>query len=221
MNILEAIKGRASCRAFLAKPVDREIIHAILEAARFAPSGTNTQPWQVAVVTEGALQRVSAAILQAHQQQTMNPDYQYYPREWFDPYKSRRFACGMALYGALNIQRDDKLRRQQVWELNYQFFGAPVGLFIFIDKRLATGSFMDTGMFIQTIMLAAREFGLETCPQAALAEYPDVVRQQLQLDDNTIILCGMALGYPDRAHAINQYRTQREEVDHFTLWYSE
>lgn len=220
MDIVTAIKGRACCRAFLDKPVARETVTAVLEAARWAPSGVNAQPWQVCVVSGASKQQLSAKILEAFRAgESANPDYPYYPSDWFEPYKSRRFACGMALYGALDIKREDKQRRQEVWELNYQFFHAPVGLFFLLDKRLERGSLFDYGMFVQNVMLAARQFELETCPQAALAEYPDIVRQQLGLNDNWLVVCGMAMGYPDRDQAINQYRTEREAVDEFTSWF--
>ncbi len=220
LDVIDAIKHRASVRAFLPTPVARTTLHAILDAARWAPSGVNTQPWQVAVVGGECKQRISAALIQQHRAAVAaNPDYQYYPTDWFEPYKSRRFACGMALYGALDIARDDRARRQQVWEMNYAFFGAPVALFFLVDARLALGSWLDNGMFLQNVMLAARGYGLETCPQAALAEYPDTVRQLLSLTPEHRVICGMALGYADHTQAINQYRTERMPVDAFTEWH--
>lgn len=220
MDIVSAIEGRACVRAYLDKPVSSELINNILNSARWTPSGSNTQPWQVAVVTGQSKQKVTKAILAARKQgQAPNPDYFYYPQVWRDPYKSRRFQCGMALYSALHIERDDRARREQVWEWNYNFFDAPVGLLFFIDADLETGSWMDMGMFLQNVMLLARAQGLETCPQAALAEYPDCVRAVLQRSPQQKLLCGMALGYADWSHPINQYRTTRETVEQFTQWY--
>ncbi len=220
MNVIEAMKNRISTRAYLDKPVDREAIEQILDAARWAPSGVNTQPWQVAVVRGEVLRQLSEEFLRlAAEGVKPAPDYDYYPGEWIDPYKQRRFKCGMDLYKALDIGREDKEKRLQAALNNYRFFGAPVSLFFFIDKRMGKGSWLDMGMFIQNVMLAAREYGLGTCPQASTADYPDVVREKLGVSGQNLLLCGMALGYPDEAHPVNQYRTAREDVDAFCQWY--
>ncbi len=220
MNIIDAIKGRKSYRAFLAKDVDNKILYQVLEAARFAPSGTNTQPWHVNIVKGETKKKITDAILLARKNnQAPNPDYEYYPTQWIDPYKSRRFACGMALYGALDIKREDTEKRQRVWDLNYQFFGAPVGILITIDDILEQGSWFDLGMFFQNLMLGLREYGLESCPQASLAEYPDIVREILNIEHQQKIVCGLSVGYPDKSKPINQYQTEREAVDSFTAWF--
>ncbi|MDF1755483.1 MAG: nitroreductase family protein [Verrucomicrobiales bacterium] len=220
MDLLEAIKGRASTRAFLDRPVAKETIHEVLEAARWAPSGTNTQPWQVAVVAGEIKEQISNKIVEKFTAgEESAKDYQYYPETFTEPYRSRRVACGKALYGALGIERKDRERRKQQWVANYHGFGAPVELFIFIDGGLEKGSWVDMGMFIQNIMLAARAFDLETCAQAAMAEYPDIVRNALDIPDSLKLICGIAIGYPDRDDPVNQYRTEREEVDRFTNWY--
>jgi nitroreductase len=220
MEVLEAMHRRASTRAYLDKPVDRATIESILEAARWAPSGTNAQPWQVAVVVGETKRRLSEALLAERKAgNPENPDYSYYPKQWNEPYKSRRVACGLALYQALKIGRDDKDARLKSWNNNYHFFGAPVGLFFFLDRSLEKGSWVDMGMFIENVMLAALSFGLATCPQAALAEYPDIVRRLLNVPDTRALLCGMALGYPDSAAPVNNYRTAREPVAGFTAWH--
>lgn len=220
MELITAMKARQSIRAFLERDVEQEKIHAILDAARWAPSGVNMQPWQVAVVRGDSKRRIGEAIIAAHDAgQTETPDYQYYPSEWFDPYKSRRKATGLALYGALNIGREDTQARIDAWNNNYRFFGAPVGLLVFIDRRLAQGSWIDTGMFLQNIMLAAENEGLATCPQASLAEYPNIVRDILGIDQQMALVCGLSLGYPDPQAAVNAYRTPREPVEAFTTWY--
>lgn len=220
MDVIDAIRGRLSTRAYLDKAVSQSQVETILEAARWAPSGVNTQPWHVSVVAGEQKKKICGEIIQAYTDGiAAHPEYQYYPEEWFEPYKSRRFACGMALYGALNIAREDKTKRRENWMQNYRFFDAPVGLFIWIDKKLGIGSWMDLGMFIQNIMLAARGVGLETCPQAAMAEYPDIVHEQLKVPDSLSLVCGMALGFADYEHPVNNYRTDRDSVDNFTSWY--
>jgi nitroreductase len=220
MDVIESITQRASTRAFLDEPVAPETVDAILDAARWAPSGANTQPWRVAVVSGSTQRSIGDAIIEARDAGLQeNPDYTYYPGEWFEPYKSRRLDCGLALYGALGIRREDKERRKAAWYDNYRFFGAPVGLLFFLERQLSKGSWVDMGMFIQNVMLAAMAHQLATCPQASLAEYPDIVRDILGVPDSLALVCGMALGYPDRSAPVNNYRTTREPVSAFTSWY--
>lgn len=192
----------------------------VLETAKWAPSGVNTQPWHVAILGKIARESISSAIIDARNQAIPeNPDYHYYPEHWVEPYKSRRKACGLALYSALDIKIDEPEKRKAQWYRNYSFFDAPVGFIFYIDKNLDKGSWMDMGMFIQNVMLAARAVGLETCPQAALAEYPDIIRKTLTLSEDFHIVCGMALGYADWSHPVNSYRTERENIENFTKWY--
>jgi len=209
-------------RAFLDKPVEREAIDRILDAARHAPSGANTQPWQVAMVSgrkkQDIQEKMEAAFRSGKRGQA---DYQYYPVEWKPPYKDRRRACGLQLYSALNITREDKDRQADQWAANYRAFDAPVALFFFMDAELATGSFMDFGMFLQSLMLAAVEEGLATCPQAALGEYPEIVKQELDYPQESILICGMALGYEDEHAVVNSYRTPREDVHTFTRFFDD
>lgn len=220
MQLLDAMKKRQSTRAFLDREVPRETIHAILDAARWAPSGVNMQPWKVAVVQGRTKQRLGEAIIAAREAgEEENPDYRYYPEEWFEPYKGRRRETGMALYGALGIGRDDQRKRLDAWYNNYRFFGAPVGLLVFLDRRLGQGSWIDIGIFIQNILLAAEDAGLATCPQASLGEFPDIAREILGIEQQWALACGISLGYPDPDAAVNGYRTPREPVEHFTHWY--
>lgn len=219
MDVLEAIKDRKSTRAFLNKDVTQETIETILNIARFAPSGVNTQPWKVVAINGELKHKIGNEIIKNREENIPpNPDYNYYPTTWFDPYKSRRKACGLALYSSIGITLEDTIGRKKAWYRNYKFFDAPVGLFFFIEANLDKGSWLDMGMFIQNVMLAARGFGLETCPQAAMAEYPDIVRVNLNITKDYHLICGMALGYPDLTDPINQYRTQREDVDVFTTF---
>jgi nitroreductase len=220
MDVLEAMRSRKSTRAYLYKPVARETVEAVLESARWAPSGVNIQPWRVAVVTGATKERISTDMLAARETgQPEKPDYTYYPAQWEEPYKSRRKASGLALYAALKISKDDTLARLKAWNNNYRFFGAPVGLLFFVDRALAQGAWVDMGMFIENVMLAARAHGLDTCPQASMAEYPDIVRGILNVPATHALICGMALGYGDTGAAANSYRTEREPVSAFTTWH--
>jgi nitroreductase len=221
MNVSDALRQRKSTRAFLATPVPHEKILAALDAARFAPSGVNAQPWQVAVVSGEKKNELTRALEEEFRNNGLGEmDYHYYPLEWHDPYKKRRVACGAQLYAALGIERHDKTRRLEQWIANYRAFGAPVVLFFFIDKQLQKGSYMDFGMFLQSLMLAAVEEGLATCAQAALGQYPQLVKKALGYDPDTVLLCGMALGYEDTAAPVNNYRTEREVVATFTRFFT-
>lgn len=220
LTVSDAIKARHSARAFLDKAIDEKHIYHILDIARRAPSGVNTQPWQVSVVSGQTKQTLEAKMLaQFNAGQRGEMQYQYYPKTWVPPYKQRRVETGKQLYGALNIAREDKEKQRQQWAANYRAFDAPVALFFWIDKVLETGSYLDYGMFLQNIMLLATEQGLSTCPQGALGEYPDIVRQTLKVSDDKILLGGMAIGYEDNNHPVNQYRTEREPVEHFTQFF--
>ena len=221
MEVTDAIRNRKSTRAFLDKPVSEELISDILECARWAPSGVNSQPWHVAIVTGETKLKVGKALVKLRTDGAkVRQDYEYYPTQIEEPYIARKRACGHALYNALGIKRNDIEKRKAQWMKNYHGFDSPVTLLFFVDAILEKGSWVDVGMFIQTVMLAARGFGLETCPQAALAEYPDVIRNILNIADSKKLICGMALGYADYDDPSYQYRTERESVENFTRWYS-
>ena len=221
MEVTEAIRNRKSTRAFLPKPVDKKLIKDILECARWAPSGVNSQPWQVAVVFEETKNKLANALAKCRANgESARQDYDYYSTKIEEPYLSRKKACGKALYTALKIQKDDIKKRKEQWMKNYYSFDAPVVLYFFIDEILETGSWVDCGMFIQNVMLAARGFGLETCAQAALAEYPNVVRNILKINDTKKLICGMALGHANYQDTSYQYRTEREPVETFTSWFN-
>ncbi len=221
MNIINALQQRKSVRAFLNKDVEEEQINAILTAASLAPSGANIQPWQVAVVkgdTKCALQTEIENKFRMGDKG--KADYQYYPEKWVEPYKSRRIACGLQMYSTLKVQREDKQRQQDLWAANYRAFDAPVMLFFFMDGDMQTGSFMDYGMFLQSIMLVAVEHGLATCPQASVADYSEVVKTILDYPQDTILLCSMALGYEDTEALVNSYKTPRVSVNSFAKYYN-
>lgn len=220
MEIIEAIKSRHSVRAYLAKEVEQEKIDRVLDAARFAPSGVNTQPWQVAVVRGESKQKLQQELESAFRSgEQPQMDYQYYPDGWEEPYKARRKSCGLKLYGAVGIGRDDKQKQIDQRAANFRAFDAPVMLLFFMDPIMSTGSYLDYGMFLQSVMLAAAGEGLATCPQASVTEYPAIAKEQLGYPEDSVLLCGMALGYEDESAVINQYRTERESVDGFTRYF--
>jgi nitroreductase len=218
-----ALITRRSIRAFLPTPVPRAEIEAILEAAGRAPSGTNTQPWKVYVVTGESLARLSRDLVAAYddpQRDTLyREEYPYYPQRWVSPYLDRRRKIGWDLYGLLGIEKGDKARMHEQHAQNYRFFGAPVGLFFTIDRVLERGSWLDYGMFLQAIMTAARGRGLDTCPQAAFTQFHRVIGEHLGLEANEQLVCGMSLGYADEHALVNSLRTEREPVERFVRFF--
>ncbi len=218
--ILMAISTRRSVRAFLPDAVAPELIRTILSTAARAPSGNNIQPWQVHVVTGDTRERLSSALLAAFNANApMQPDYQYYPSTWRDPYLSRRRESGWSLYKLLGIQKGDKALSKEQHSRNFTFFGAPAVIYITIDSDMGQGSWLDVGMFIQALMTAARGLGLHTCPQVALVGYPDVVRKELAISPDKILVCGISLGYEDTAHPANKLRTTRASVNEFSVFH--
>ena len=224
--VLAAIETRRSVRGYLPRAVPRETIERILAAARHAPSGTNTQPWHVHVV-QGAVRDALCAEVQAKRtaepgrERDDSPDmeYHYYPKVFREPYLARRRALGWALYAAAGIAKGDRAASWAFTARNYDFFGAPTGLFFFVDRDLETGSWLDVAMFIQNVMIAARGLGLHTCSQAAWCWFHDVVRGHLGLGEEKVLIAGMALGWEDPAEPVNALRPAREPVEVFTTWH--
>jgi len=216
----QAIVSRQSIRGFLPRPVPTALIRRILDAAARAPSGSNIQPWKVHVVTGARRDALSQALLQAHaRNEPERREYQYYPVNWRSPYLDRRRETGWGLYSLLGIQKGDREASSQQHARNYVFFDAPCVLLFTIDNDMDKGSWLDYGMFLQNIMIMARGCGLDTCPQAALANYPDIIKQQLGIPDDQIVVCGISLGYQDPDEPVNQYRTTRVPVDEFTVFH--
>ena len=214
-----AITSRRSIRAFLPAPVARADIEAILEVAARAPSGTNTQPWKVHVLTGAAKQRLSDRILAAYadpaQAREHVEEYAYYPREWVSPFIDRRRKVGWDLYALLGLTRDNKAGMAAQHGRNYRFFDAPVGMIFTIDRIMEQGSWLDYGMFLQNIMVAARGRGLDTCPQAAFTQFHRIISDELGLPENQMVVCGMSLGYADPDKVENTLVTEREPVSSF------
>ncbi|AKU24189.1 nitroreductase [Massilia sp. NR 4-1] len=214
-----AITSRRSIRAFLPTPLAREDIEQILQVAARAPSGTNVQPWRVHVLTGAAKAELSRRILAAYhdpqQAATHTEPYAYYPRQWVAPYIDRRRKVGWDLYALLGLTREDKAGMAAQHGRNYAFFDAPVGLIFTIDNIMEQGSWLDYGMFLQNIMVAARGRGLDTCPQAAFTQYHRIISEYLRLPDNETVVCGMALGYADPSKIENTLVTERVPVAEF------
>ncbi|MBK1687950.1 nitroreductase [Rubrivivax gelatinosus] len=214
-----AIASRRSIRAFRPDPVPRETVERILEVASRAPSGTNVQPWKVTVLSGAAKARLSARIRAAYDDPAERArhaeEYDYYPAEWVSPYIERRRKVGWDLYGLLGIAKSDKARMHAQHGRNYAFFDAPVGLIFTIARVLGQGSWLDYGMFLQNVMVAARARGLDTCPQAAFTQFHRIVADELALPDSEMLVCGMALGYADPEAPENALVTEREPVAGF------
>ncbi len=214
-----AITSRRSLRAYLPTPVSRETIEDILRVASRAPSGTNTQPWKVYVLTGERLQDLSRQILEAFddpaQAATHREEYAYYPTQWQPPYIDRRRKVGWDLYGLLGIGKTDKEHMHAQHGRNYRFFDAPVGLMFTIDRIMEKGSWLDYGMFLQNIMVAARARGLDTCPQAAFTQFHKIIMPAIGASADEMLVCGMSLGHADPAAIENSLVTEREPVAGF------
>lgn len=208
----EVIASRKSIRAFLSTPVAREDVTKIIEIAARAPSGSNTQPWKVYVFMGEAKQRLSDEIMQAHNNPSSSyqEEYHYYPVQWLSPYLERRRKIGWDLYSLLGLGRENKAGMHAQFGRNYVFFDAPVGLIFTIDRIMQQGSWLDYGMFLQNVMLAAKARGLDTCPQAAFNLYHQIIRQFLKLPDQQMVVCGMSLGYADTSKVENSLVTERD-----------
>jgi nitroreductase len=214
-----AITSRRSVRAFLPTPVARQTVEEILAIASRAPSGTNTQPWRVHVLTGAAKEALSREIRAAYddpeERARHTEQYAYYPTEWRSPYIERRRQVGWDLYTLLGIGKTDKLRMHEQHARNYAFFGAPVGLIFSIETVMQQGSWLDYGMFLQNVMVAARARGLDTCPQAAFTQFHRIIARHLSLGEGEMVVCGMSLGHADPAAIENSLRTEREPVAGF------
>lgn len=214
-----AITSRRSLRAFLPTPIPGATVEHLLNVAARAPSGTNMQPWHAHAMAGEALHcfcdQVEAAYLSGIPEER---DYRYYPETFFEPYLSRRREVGWALYTLLGIGRGDTDKMRLQHARNFRFFGAPVGVVFTIDRRLEIGSWLDYGMFLENVMVAARGLGLDTCPQAAFANFPDTVRRALGLSHQDVVVCGMAIGHADPDAVENTLHTTRVPAREFATF---
>lgn len=220
MNVSEAIDTRMSCRAFLDTPVPEATVRAIVDQARRAPSGGNLQPWFVHVLTGEPLRALIEKVRARAGEHPLGEgtEYDIYPPQLKEPYRSRRFKCGEDLYALLGIPREERERRLRQYARNYELFGAPVGLFFAIDRSMGADQWADVGMFMQSIMLLAREHGLHTCPQESWAGWHRIVSEHLRLPSELMLFCGMALGYRDESHPANRLRTDRAPLEEFATF---
>ena len=217
VNVRDAIDSRMSCRAFLATPVPEPTVHAILDGARRTPSGGNLQPWWVYALTGAPLAELLAAVRArlATGQYGEGAEYEIYPRDLGEPYRARRFKCGEDLYATIGVPREDKAARLRQFARNFELFGAPVGLFFCLDRNMGPPQWSDLGMYMQSVMLLAREHGLHTCAQEAWSVWYRTVGELLELPAQRMLFAGMALGHRDEDHPINRLRTERAPLAEF------
>jgi nitroreductase len=225
-TVEEALLTRRSVRAFLPTPVPRAEVERLLALASRSASNSNCQPWHVHVLTGEPKQRLTEALWKALDGDGRVAEREYpfqpAPEDWVEPFRTRRQAFGEGLYrGMLGIEAHDTEGRLGHHRRNYDFFGAPVGLILTVGRNPLASAFIDAGLFLQALMLGARHAGLDTCAQASFIDFYPVLRQHLQIPDDQIIVCGIALGYADRAHCLNHYQTPREPVGNFTTFYGD
>ncbi len=216
----EAITSRHSMRAFLPTPISREDVASMLEVAARAPSGSNTQPWKAYVLMGEMKERLTSEILAVYQDkakfEALTEDYRYYPTDWSSPYLERRRKVGLDLYKLLGLGRDDKAGMHAQHGRNYSFFGAPVGMIFTIERKMNTGSWLDFGCFLQSLMVSARGRGLDTCAQAAFNRFHPVIRRVTGISEQEIVMCGLALGVADLSKIENTLISEREPLTGFT-----
>jgi nitroreductase len=225
-SVDQAILSRYSNRAFLPKAVEKEKIEHILQIAARAPSGTNTQPWKVYVLQGAKRDELVSKVCEAHDAISASPElakeysesYDYYPEKWVSPYIDRRRECGFGLYGVIGIAKGDKAAMHAQHQRNFKLFDAPVGLMFTIDKVMGRGSLLDYGMFLQSLMVAARAQGLHTCPQAAWNGFSKIIMPMIGAGENEMLVCGMSLGYADEGALVNTFATTRVSATDFTVW---
>ncbi len=219
MDLLEGIKTRKSFRAFKATPVPEEIIRSVLEAASRSPSFTNTQPWEVAVVSGKKRDELSRILYGLADSDTHTNADLPFPKVWPPEIEKRSREHGARRMKALGVPREDEQARKGLRMMNYEFYGAPCVLFLFLDRALTSWSIFDMGLFAQTLIMAAHSFGLGSCLQAALTQYPDAVREFLSLPQTKLLMLGISVGYPDFDAKINSYQSTRAGINEFTHWY--
>jgi nitroreductase len=215
-----AITSRRAVRAFLPDPVDPALLRHLIDLAAQAPSGTNMQPWKLRVLGPQSRARLETALIAALDQPDLpaEEEYRYYPRTFREPYLSRRRKVGWDLYTLLGVTRGDTEGMKRQTAANLRFFDAPVALMLTIDRDLEIGSWLDLGMFLQNLLIAAQGHGLDSCPQAIFARFHPVVRHELAIPADEVVVCGIAIGHADRTAPANRLVPEREPVERFTTW---
>jgi nitroreductase len=219
--VTEAIRSRQSVRAFLPDPIGRATIEELLRLASRSASGSNIQPWRVRVIAGDAKARLTQGIFDAVARDGFGPyqrEWNYYPVRWREPFLGRRRQIGWDMYNLLGVAKGDFEGTQRARMRNYEFFGAPVGMIFTLDEDLEIGSWLDLGIFLGSVMIAARGHGLHTCPQAAFADFHSVIRPLLDIPENEIIICGMALGHIDPDAPVNGLKTERADLATFATF---
>jgi nitroreductase len=216
MNVTDAVLARHSTRAFTSDPVPAQLVRTLLESAKRAPSGGNLQPWRVFVLAGQPLADFKALIAAKLKAGIAGepPEYAIYPPGLWEPLRSRRRDAGALRYAALGLPRGSD-SQAELNARNFQFFGAPVGLFFCLDRRVGPPQWSDVGMYMQTLMLLAVERGLATCPQEVWSNWPATIAEFIRLPADHMVFAGMSLGYEDTEHAMNGYRTDRESFGNF------
>ncbi len=209
MEVREAVAARRSVRGFLDRDVDLDLVKRIVAEASRAPSGGNLQPWHIDIVAGDAINRLKQIMLGKLATGQETHEYDIYPKVLVQPYRDRRFEVGEAMYAEIGIPREDRAARRMWFARNFAFFGAPVALFMTVDRRMGPPQWSDLGMFLQNVMLLAVDAGLATCPQECWAVYPETVRGFLGTPDERMLFCGMAVGYEDVGEAANRLRSER------------
>ena len=220
MNVSEALASRRSIRAFLDKPVDQAVLRRVLEKAQAAPSGGNTQPWNAVVIAGDPLARLIARV------EAVIPDglaaysaeYPIYPAKLEGRYAEQRFGVGEAMYAALEIPREDKAARMDVFRQNFRAFGAPVLMLVHTPRYMGLPQWSDIGMWLQSVLLLLREEGLDSCAQEAWAVYQKQVREVVDIPEDHIFFCGVAIGWRDAEAAVNRFPVPRVPVDRAVRW---
>ena len=212
MDVRDAVAARRSIRGFQDTPVDLALVQRLVVEASRSASGGNLQPWHIDIVAGEAMNRMKQTMIAKLAGGPETPEYDIYPKELVAPYRDRRFAVGEAMYERIGIPRDDKLARRMWFARNFAFFGAPLALFMTIDRRMGPPQWSDMGMFLQSFMLLAVEEGLATCAQECWAVYPETVKGFLGTPDERMLFCGMAVGYEDTAEPANALRTARADT---------
>jgi nitroreductase len=223
MRVSEAVLSRRSMRVFKPEPVPKAVVEWIIETANRSASNGNLQPWKLYVTMGRARERLSAAILAAMDANDNGPggEYDVYPKEFTPVYDARRKLVGKQLYTLLDVPRGDTAGMVKQFRKNFDFFDAPVGMILTVERRMGNGQWIDCGIFLDQLMLLAREKGLHTCPQAAFSRYQHVVKRELKIPDDQIVICGLALGHADPDVIPNSLITERAPIQDFTTWFTD